>query len=154
MYKFSYLRTICDDILDKLLDGNKPEYGIRLNNNIYIQQNQSPSIGITNWTRPNKFVLHFGKHFQELTLDNKIFVLKHECCHIADIHINGIESVLKQDKTGHGKSFQELCKKANCKFSLSVDYSETYFVNYKQRQSQSFFIRKQVESSVKPCLEC
>lgn len=142
MYKYSYLKTICDDTLDELLDGKHIKYGIRLSDNIYMRKKDNATvIGIT-WYWRDIINLHFGKHFQELTTNNKIFVLKHECVHIADFAINGIEYVLNQDAGGHGKTFQELCKKIGLKFCTYIDFTATYFDCYKQKLSYNYLILK------------
>ena len=82
-----------------------------------------PVIGVVNYdivkkSKHYKIVVY--KSFEHLFYDIKVEVIKHELCHIIDVHNNDNDICI--ENAGHGKTFKNLMHKISCnKMSCNID---------------------------------
>ena len=141
MYNKNQINKIARKYI-KQLTGKSLIFGIRLKDNIYKRHDGTVSIAITHSVHKS-INIHFGGHFKKLDIKSQLSIIKHESCHVADIYLNGLDNVLKQNPTGHGKTFNELCDKIGCKHKLSIDYNQVILRNIKSRKTKFFISQKE-----------
>lgn len=106
------------------LVGKSLDFGVRLRGRNYFYASGIPIIAVTWFSKfGDNINVNFSKHFNNLDYDLKVDVIKHECCHVADIKMNGPFSVFYQDNTGHGKTFNEFCDRIGVVNRKSVNYN-------------------------------
>lgn len=138
----SYIRELSNEFVRELTN-KKIDFNIRVNKVSLFHKNKTPIIAITIFNLNNENInIHFGNHFNVLNFNEKINVIKHECCHISDVFINGIHNVLKQDSSGHGKTFYALCNRIGCPESSYIDHKDVVLNNKKIKYLNNLVIEK------------